>query len=218
MNLREAGLLGTIKAKEVLHKLYLKKITDYNKNPNLCFLCKIPLSYKQRKNKFCSHSCSQKLHNIGVRRHGGDPKKCKFCGNDFRHAGLYCSIKCHFDYDYSKWVERMESLGYFEGYKGNDSGGGVAKPKRYILFKQNGKCAICGITEWQGKPVPFVLDHIDGNSTNWEIKNIRVICRNCDGQLPTYCGRNRGKGKRTIIHSRQKDGFYIKRSKRLVGL
>jgi hypothetical protein len=192
MNLKEAGLLGSAKALKINQKNYLQRISDYNKNPKKCLYCKKILTYEQRKNSFCSHSCSQTVHNIGIRRHGNDPKKCRFCNKDFRHSGYYCSLKCHFNYDLSIWVKRVESLGYFEGFKGNDSGGGVAKPKKYVLLKQNGKCAICGINEWQGKPVPFVLDHIDGDSTNWAIKNIRVICRNCDGQLPTYCGRNRG--------------------------
>jgi hypothetical protein len=26
------------------------------------------------------------------------------------------------------------------------------------------KCEVCGITEWQGKPITMQLDHIDGNS------------------------------------------------------
>jgi hypothetical protein len=209
MTRSEGGLIGSKKAALLAHEEKHKRILMYNKNPALCLFCNVPLCYEKRKHKFCSHSCSQKLHNIGVRRNGEDPKKCKFCGGDFRHQGYYCSLKCHFDYDYSKWVERVESTGYFEGYKGNDSGGAVAKPKKYMLSKQNGRCAICGISEWQEKPVPFVLDHIDGDSTNWTIKNIRVICRNCDGQLSTYCGRNKGKGKRTVINKRGEDGKYV---------
>lgn len=48
------------------------------------------------------------------------------------------------------------------------------------------KCAICGIEEWQGKPLVFTLDHIDGDSHNNELSNLRWICPNCDRQLPTY--------------------------------
>ena len=48
------------------------------------------------------------------------------------------------------------------------------------------KCAICGIDEWQGKPLTFTLDHIDGDSHNNELSNLRWICPNCDRQLPTY--------------------------------
>lgn len=214
MTKAEWGLIGSKKAALLAKERLQGRIIDYKKNPTLCLFCKNPLDYEKRKHKFCSHSCSQKLHNIGIRRHGNDPKKCLLCNNDFRHSGKFCSSKCFHGYSFKKWVEKIEKLGYFEGFKGNDSGGGVAKPKKYVLQKQNGRCSICGINEWLNKPVPFVLDHIDGDSTNWKIENIRVICRNCNGQLPTYCGRNRGRGKRTVINLRGKDGIYTHREKR----
>jgi hypothetical protein len=49
--------------------------------------------------------------------------------------------------------------------------------------------------EWQGRPLAFVLDHIDGDSTNNARANVRLVCPNCDSQLPTYKSRNRGRGR-----------------------
>jgi hypothetical protein len=46
-----------------------------------------------------------------------------------------------------------------------------------------------------GERVPLILDHIDGNSTNWSVANLRLVCGNCDMQLPTYKGRNKGSGR-----------------------
>jgi 5-methylcytosine-specific restriction endonuclease McrA len=43
--------------------------------------------------------------------------------------------------------------------------------------------------------MPLVLDHIDGNSDNWDLKNLRMICCNCDALTPTYKNRNRGNGR-----------------------
>jgi 5-methylcytosine-specific restriction endonuclease McrA len=56
-------------------------------------------------------------------------------------------------------------------------------------------CAICDVKEWQGKLVPLVLDHIDGNPENWDLLNLRLICPNCDAQTSTYKGKNKGHGR-----------------------
>ena len=72
--------------------------------------------------------------------------------------------------------------------------------KRYILVEQDGVCALCGIAqEWRGVPLVFVLDHVDGDSENNRRENLRLVCPNCDSQLPTYKSRNRGRGR----HSRR---------------
>ncbi len=53
------------------------------------------------------------------------------------------------------------------------------------------KCTSCGITEWQGRLTPIELDHIDGDKTNNELSNLRLLCPNCHAQTPTYCGKNK---------------------------
>jgi hypothetical protein len=53
------------------------------------------------------------------------------------------------------------------------------------------QCDCCGIgPEWQGKPMPLILDHINGINNDNRIKNLRFVCSNCDSQLPTYKSRN----------------------------
>ena len=59
--------------------------------------------------------------------------------------------------------------------------------KRCLL--RNGyedKCYECGITEWNGKPAPIQVDHIDGDPWNQSIDNLRLLCANCHAQTPTY--------------------------------
>lgn len=66
----------------------------------------------------------------------------------------------------------------------------------YLAQAQGDRCATCGIgNEWHGAPLVFVLDHIDGDPTANRRENLRLICPNCDSQLPTFKSRNRGRGR-----------------------
>lgn len=53
------------------------------------------------------------------------------------------------------------------------------------------ECAICGLgPEWKGSPLVLRLDHINGVRTDNRLENLRIVCPNCDSQLPTFAGRN----------------------------
>jgi hypothetical protein len=64
--------------------------------------------------------------------------------------------------------------------------------KRLIKEKIfDNKCSVCKIEMWNNKPIRFQLDHINGNSTDHVLKNLRLICPNCHSQTETYCGKNK---------------------------
>jgi len=73
--------------------------------------------------------------------------------------------------------------------------------KRILLDTYGNTCSLCNTTEWCNLPVPLVCDHIDGNSNNGSFNNFRLVCCNCDAQLPTYKSKNRGNGR---LYDRQK--------------
>lgn len=55
-------------------------------------------------------------------------------------------------------------------------------------------CSECGLcSEWNGKPLTLQLDHINGDSTDHRISNLRLLCPNCHSQTETFAGKNKGK-------------------------
>lgn len=64
-----------------------------------------------------------------------------------------------------------------------------------LLEWQNNKCAICGMEPyWNDKPIVFDIDHIDGDSSNYNKRNLRAVCPNCHRQTETFGGKNAGRG------------------------
>ena len=57
-------------------------------------------------------------------------------------------------------------------------------------IKEN-KCEICGVYEWCGLELRCELDHINGNSRDHRIENLRMLCPNCHSQTDTYRSKKR---------------------------
>ena len=55
------------------------------------------------------------------------------------------------------------------------------------------KCESCLNTEWLGKPIALELDHINGDSTDNRIENLRILCPNCHALTSTYRGKKLAK-------------------------
>jgi len=53
------------------------------------------------------------------------------------------------------------------------------------------ECSECKNTQWNKKEIPLELDHIDGNSSNHLLDNLRLLCPNCHAQTETYRGKNK---------------------------
>jgi hypothetical protein len=207
----EAGLLGAIKTAKLKAEQKQQRIEHYNLNPSTCNKCNKSISYEKRRNKFCSKSCSASYSNLGKTKNPNGlngqswlvkpiktvrDKKivlCCFCQSPIKkNATKYCSLKCQADH---RWVKLVEEIQKNNGFLPADSYGRANTIKKYLIRTLGKKCQICGIEKWNNKEVPLVTDHIDGDSTNNSLPNLRVICCNCDAQTPTYKGKNRGKGR-----------------------
>ena len=120
---------------------------------------------------------------------------CLGCGNvgDGREGRRCCSNRCQRGHDRKKrialWLET--GVAWPDPHEGHHV-------RRHLHQEQSGRCVLCQIPDsWAGKPLVFVLDHVDGDSTNNRRENLRLVCPNCDSQLPTFKARNRGKGRAT---------------------
>ena len=124
------------------------------------------------------------------------PKRyCLQCGNEIvsKNASKFCSNECHSEYEHDK--------AYKDFLENNDKYcRGNYVPKAFyeeFLKEQNYTCALCpSKNEHNGKPLRFVIDHIDGDASNNKRTNLRLVCPNCDSQLPTFKSKNKNSTRR----------------------
>lgn len=155
---------------------------------------------KKSPNHYCSKSCAGKRNNKLFpkrKKVNGDgavslkntkqERRCLCCGEDItkKHKeAQYCSVTC---------VKRTRELRVENGT------GGARLAKNYLIAHGEAQCAACMLTTWNEIPITLELDHIDGNSENNQLENLRLLCPNCHSQTETWKNRNKGNGR----HSRR---------------
>lgn len=99
----------------------------------------------------------------------------------------YCSQTCSSKHKSSLQLEENKKL-IVEGLINN-------RPTIYNVLENlyGPACQECGITEHNNKPIKCQVDHINGDSTNNRLDNLRLLCPNCHSQTHTFAGRNKGK-------------------------
>lgn len=161
----------------------------------ICAGCKKPFSRKDPRGVYCSRTCAVRVSNRREpRRKRKADAACALtqCETGVRHPSKYCS-KAHYVQDrnetyVSEWLSGRRLVGDLLR-EGNAI-------REYLYKAQENTCALCPCSrEWNGKPLNFILDHIDGNSLDSSRENLRLLCPNCDFQLPTSKGKNRGNGR-----------------------
>ena len=139
-----------------------------------CLFCSRLISFEQRRNDFCNHSCAASFYN--PQRKGRKGRwYCIDCGSNVptrRHRRCQeCRIKRR-----SLFFAKSDSF-----------------RKRLLIETRGHRCEGCLKQTWRKQPIPLELDHINGNSDNNSELNLRLLCPNCHAQTPTHKGRNKGR-------------------------
>ena len=119
-------------------------------------------------------------------------KECKHCFQELTNSSsIYCSSQCQKDFEYNLYILDWKN-GLKVGY--------VSKTKKlanavrkYMLLKHNNSCQECGWNKLHpidNKPL-VEIDHIDGDASNCQESNLRVLCPNCHSMTPTFRARNK---------------------------
>lgn len=115
---------------------------------------------------------------------------CIECNVPLKRANRkFCSNKCQGS------KKRRET---FEKIEAGDTTLHEESYREYLINKYSSVCMECNwskINIHTGK-VPIQLEHIDGNSENNTLSNLKILCPNCHSLTPTWGGANKGRGRK----------------------
>jgi hypothetical protein len=163
---------------------------EYEQNKKECLYCCSAISYEKRINNFCNKTCSATYNNL---KRSKKTTNCLYCDKPTSIRNKYCSVKCQQD------CKRTQAVN-------NNTAGHIAS-KSYLIKLYGAKCMECGwdkINPHTNK-VPIELEHIDGNSQNNDLNNLKLLCPNCHSLTPTYKALNKGNGRHKRME-RYKEG------------
>lgn len=176
-----------------------------HKKENYCKFCKSIININRKYCKDCwnkhkqlivstqpKHKSKKHNHTINENHYS----LCQNCEKKIKYGNKVCNSQCHNDLLFKQRCQIIESQGYWHNDKKFSTS--TSFLKRYLKYKHGNKCSICGLdANWNNKPLVLILDHINGIPNDWSLLNIRLVCPNCDSQLPTFKSKNRKNGGRS---------------------
>jgi uncharacterized protein YwgA len=134
--------------------------------------------------KFCNNSCAA-IYNNKLRK---TINYCANCKTEISIRNKYCSKDCETTHHRDEYFKRIES---------GDITLSDKQYKKYLIHKYGDKCMECGWCEINPvtNKIPIQLEHIDGNSENNNLNNLKLLCPNCHSLTPTFGALNKGNGR-----------------------
>jgi hypothetical protein len=65
--------------------------------------------------------------------------------------------------------------------------------KKHLINKKGHKCENCGLTEWQKQSIVLEVHHEDGDRTNNDFSNLKLLCCNCHALTHNWRNKNKYK-------------------------
>ena len=164
-----------------------EKSSDYfkNKEPK-CLDCGKELLSETN---FCSIVCSASFFNQIGKIKVEKKYTCINCNSIISSRNTYCSQKCDIEHKKKLIYKRIEN---------GDITFHHNTYKKYLIHKFGNKCMNCGWSEIHPitNKVPIQLEHIDGDSNNNNLNNLKLLCPNCHSLTSTYGSLNKGNGRK----------------------
>lgn len=143
--------------------------------------------------KFCSQSCSATFSNSNK-----FPKfkiKCKNCKQDIGKyksaSSKFCNVSCMRQF---KSLEKTAKINvWLTGGCGKEAGksSGKIKSDYRVAFLKSKKytCEDCGFTGENRRTGASIIqvDHVNGDSSDNRVGNLRALCPNCHAMTETFC-------------------------------
>ena len=161
-----------------------------------CEYCTDLIDGKYGSGRFCNSKCargfSSKAKRLEINKKVSEKLKGRPCAHDKGfQRGFDVRRRPFNEKDWLKAVEacNKKRQKFYETASWDDLP--LREKKRRVYKDQCGKCLICGINEWLGKPLILEFDHINGDHYDNAKHNVRYLCANCHSQTPTYRNKRR---------------------------